>query len=276
MIILPAGELLAQGTLDRVGQRGEFRIGYREDARPLSYEEDGRPAGYSVDICRHIAAAVRERLGREDLRITFVPVTLDNRFDAIVDGDIDIECGSTTVTLGRQERVDFTLMTYLTGGSLLSMADSPVEVISDLNGKRVAVIGGTSTAAGLAAYLAENNIEAEVIGTSGSAAGMTELLMGDVDAYASDQIVMLGDALNAMEQDADIEFYFSTELFSYEPYALMVRRNDADFRLLANRVIAELLHSGEIGALHEIWIGNYGIAIPPMLDAMYQLQALPE
>jgi ABC-type amino acid transport substrate-binding protein len=274
--MLPAGELLAQGTLDRVGQRGEFRIGYREDARPLSYVENGRPAGYSVDICHHIAAAVRERLGREDLRITFVPVTLDSRFDAIVDGDIDIECGSTTVTLGRQERVDFTLMTYLTGGSLLSMADSPVENISDLNGKRVAVIGGTSTAAGLAAYLAENNIEAELMGTSSSATGMTELLAGGIDAYASDQIVMLGDALNAMEQDADVEFHFSSELFSYEPYALMVRRDDADFRLLANRAIAELLHSGEIGALHEIWIGSYGIEIPPMLEAMYQLQALPE
>jgi len=276
LLILPGTAALAQGTLERVAERGEFRIGYRTDARPLSFEEDGQPAGYSVAICRLIANAVRQKLERPDLRTTYVPVTLENRFDAVVNGDIDIECGSTTITLGRSERVDFTLMTYVTGGSLLSLASKPIEGGADLGRKRVAVIAGTSTEVGLDKYLSDNSIRAEVIRVASSDEGMSRLIDGGVDAYASDQIVLLGDALNAIERDDKLDFYFSPELFSYEPYALMVRRNDADFRLVANRAIAALFRSGEYAPLYETWIGSYGIAAPTLLIAIYDVQALPE
>lgn len=275
-VLLPGAPLMAQGTLERIADRGEFRIGYRADARPLSYEEDGRAAGYSVDICRRIADAVRERLNLPGMRVTYVPVTIGNRFDAVVNGEIDIECGSTTITLGRSERVDFTMMTYVTGGSLLSMTDEPVEGLGDLADKRVAVIRDTSTEAGLEQYLAENDVAAEVVPVSDSDQGMSQLIDGRVDAFASDQIVLVGDALNVMEEDESVDFYFSPELFSYEPYALMVRRNDADFRLVANRAIAELFRSGDIATLYETWIGSYGIAEPPLLLAMYDVQALSE
>jgi len=276
MMLLPAGALMAQGTLERVAERGEFRIGYRTDARPLSFEEGGRPAGYSVDICRRIAAAVGERLNQPEMRVTYVPVTLASRFDAVVNGEIDIECGSTTITLGRSERVDFTLMTYVTGGSLLSLADDPVERTEDLAGKRVAVIGDTSTDAGLQRYLAESRIDAEVVRVAGSEEGMAALTDGRVDAYASDQIVLVGDALNAMEADPALDFYFSPDLFSYEPYALMVRRNDAEFRLVANRAIAEMFRDGGYARLYERSIGQYGIEAPPLLLAIYEVQALPD
>lgn len=276
LLLVPAASLMAQGTLERIAERGEFRIGYRTDARPLSYEEDGQPAGYSVDICRRIANAVREHLDLRDMRVSYVPVTLSNRFDAVVEGDIDIECGSTTITLGRSARVDFTLMTYLTGGSLLSMADEPVEALQDLAGRRVAVIRETSTVAGLQQFLSENEIDADVVLVPSSQEGMSLLIEGRVDAFASDQIVLVGDALNVMEEDEAVDFHFSSELFSYEPYALMVRRDDADFRLVANRAIAELFRSGDIGPLYETWIGSYGIAEPPLLLAMYEVQALSE
>jgi ABC-type amino acid transport substrate-binding protein len=105
---------------------------------------------------------------------------------------------------------------------------------------------------------------------------MAELLEGNVAAYASDQIVLLGDALHAMDSDPDLSFSFSDELFSYEPYALTVRRNDADFRLVANRAIAQLFRSGEYAVLYETWIGSNGIAPPSLLVAMYQLHSLSE
>lgn len=276
LVLAPAAPLLAQGTLERVAQRGEFRIGYRTDARPLSFEEDGRPAGYSVDICRRIAEAVSEHLSLPDMRVSYVPITLANRFDAVVNGEIDIECGSTTITLGRLARVDFTLMTFVTGGSLLSMADDPVETIDALARKRVAVIGGTSTESGLEAYLDENRINARVVRVASAEEGMSALVDGDVDAFASDQIVLVGDALNAMEADDNLEFYFSPELFSYEPYALMVRRNDADFRLVANRAIAGIFRNGQFGEYYETWIGSFGIEPSTLLLSMYQVQALSE
>ena len=275
-LLLPGASALAQGTLERITERGEFRIGYLTDARPLSFEENGQPAGYSVDICRRISVAVREHLDLPDMRVTWVPITLASRFDDIQDGDIDIECGSTTVTLGRQEEVDFTMMTFVTGGTLLSLQDSRVGAIADLTGKRVAVISGTTTETALRAHLSEKLIDARVVGVDNSEEGMAELLEGNVAAYASDQIVLLGDALHAMESDPELSFSFSDELFSYEPYALTVRRNDADFRLVANRAIAQLFRSGEYAVLYETWVGSNGIAPPSLLVAMYQLHSLSE
>jgi len=267
---------LAQGTLEAIRLRNEIRIGYLPDARPLSFEENGQAAGYSVDICRRIAVAVREHLDLPDMRITYVPVTLASRFDAITGGDIDIECGSSTITLDRQEEVDFTLMTFVTGGTLLSMAESRVGSMRDLEGKSVAVISGTTTEDAIRGYLSDKLIDARVVGVADSEEGIARLVDGRVAAYASDQIVLLGDALYAMDADPDLSFSFADELFSYEPYGLMVRRNDGDFRLVANRAIAQLFRSGEYAVLYENWIGSSGASPPSLLVAMYQLNALTE
>jgi len=267
---------MAQGTLERIVERGEFRIGYNPDSRPLSFVENGEPAGYSVDICRRIAIAVRSHLNRRDLKVTYVPVSLAERFDAIANGDIDIECGSTTMTLGRMERVDFTLMTFVTGATLLSRGDARVADIDDLAGGRVAVIADTTTETALRAQLSENRINARVVEVDDSADGLQQLMDGDVDAYASDQVVLIGDALKILDENPRANFSFADELFSYEPYALMIQRNDADFRLVANRAIAQILRSGQYAQLFQKWIGSVGIEPSPMLLAIYQAQALSE
>jgi ABC-type amino acid transport substrate-binding protein len=276
IVLVPGTSLFAQGTLQRIAERGEFRIGYRTDARPLSFEQNGQAAGYSVDICRRIAVGVREHLKLPDMRVTYVPVTSDNRFDAVVDGRVDIECGATTITLTRQERVDFTLMTFVTGGSILAMADKRVAGMSDLAGKRVAVIRGTTTADSLQAYLKEKLIDARVVSVADRDAGMAQLQNGEVDAFASDQIVLIGEAVKALERDRNVSFSFGDDLFSFEPYALMVRRNDADFRLVVNRAIAQIFRTGQQADLFQTWIGVSGVKPAPMLLSMYQVQSLPE
>jgi ABC-type amino acid transport substrate-binding protein len=274
--ILAGTSAMAQGTLDRIADAGEFRIGYNPDSRPLSFVEDGEPAGYSVDICRRVAAAVREHLNLPDMEVTWVPVSLAERFDAVADGDIDIECGSTTVTLGRMERVDFTLMTFVTGATLLSRGDSRVATMDDLAGGSVAVIPDTTNETALRAYLSDNLIDASVVEVADSAEGMQLLQNGDVDAYASDQVVLIGDAMKILDENPRASFSFADELFSYEPYALMIRRNDADFRLVANRAIAQILRNGQYAQLFQRWIGSVGIEPSPMLLAIYQAQALSE
>jgi ABC-type amino acid transport substrate-binding protein len=275
-IVLTPGVLMAQGTLERIAKRGEFRIGYDPDARPLSYVENGKPAGYSVDICQRIAVGVRELLKLPDMKVTYVPINLDNRFDAVVKGDIDIECGSTTITLGRQERVDFTLMTFVTGGTVLSNAKDRIAKMDDLKGKRVAVIRGTTTESALEAHLAEKLIDARVVKVADANEGMAKLQSGEVDAYASDQIVLMGDAIKVLAANKKANFSFADELFSYEPYGLMVRRNDADFRLVANRVIAQMFRSGQFAQVYQEWIGSNGAKPSTMLIAMYKVQALSE
>jgi len=274
--LLAGTSAMAQGTLERIAERGEFRIGYNPDSRPLSFVDNGEPAGYSVDICRRIALAVRNHLDRPDLKVTYVPVSLAERFDAVANGEIDIECGSTTMTLGRMERVDFTLMTFVTGATLLSRGDARVANIDDLAGGRVAVIADTTTQTALRAQLSENRIDARVVEVADSAAGLRQLMEGDVDAYASDQVVLIGDVLKILDENPRANFSFADELFSYEPYALMIRRNDADFRLVADRAIAQILRSGQYAQLFQKWIGSVGIEPSPMLLAIYQAQALSE
>jgi ABC-type amino acid transport substrate-binding protein len=276
LLVMPGASLLAQGTLERIADRGEFRIGYRTDARPLSFEENGEAAGYSVDFCRRIATAVRTHLGLSDMQVTFVALTTDNRIDAVVDGDVDIECGATTVTLGRQERVDFTLMTFVTGGTVLSMAANRVGTLTDLSGRRVAVIENTTSAAALQAHLSDNLIDAEVVLVADRDEGMTQLEDGDVDGFASDQIVLLGEAMEAVASGSNLSYSFADELFSFEPYAMMVQRNDADFRLVANRAIAQLYRGGQHAQLYQQWIGSAGIEPSGMLVGMYQIQSLSE
>jgi ABC-type amino acid transport substrate-binding protein len=274
--LLAGASAMAQGTLDRIADRGELRIGFRTDARPLSFLEDGAAAGYSVDICRIVAAGVRDHLKLPGMKVTFVPVSGEDRFDAVVKGDIDIECGATTITMQRQERVDFTLMTFVTGGTILSRAENRVGTMAELAGKRVAVMRGTSTASGLEAYLKENAIDARVVLVDDREAGMNRLRRGDVDALAGDQIVLLGDALEALERDDSASFSFSDELFSYEPYAFMVPRNDADFRLVVNRALAKMFRDGQQARIYQNWVGNNGVKPSPMLVAMFLVQGLSE
>jgi glutamate/aspartate transport system substrate-binding protein len=274
--LLSSASAMGQGTVDRIKQRGEIRIGYRTDARPLSFEENGQPAGYSVDLCKRVAAGIGGQLSLPAMKATYVPVSADNRFDALVKGDIDIECGATTVTLGRMERVDFTLMTFVTGGTFLSKADKRIGGAADLAGKRVAVPRGTSTATALEAFLKENSVNARVVMVDDRDAGMARLQRGDVDALAGDQIVLLGNALEALEADKNANFSFADELFSYEPYAFMVRRNDADFRLIVNRELAEIFRNGDQAQIYQNWVGSNGVKASPMLIAMYLVQGLSE
>lgn len=277
ILILPSSDLLARdskGTLDKIAKTGEFVIGYRTDASPLSYENaDGEPSGYSVDLCRRIAAGVKAHLGQDDIETKFIRVTSDERISAITSGKIDIECGSTTVTLARQEHVDFTLPTFVTGGSVLSLAENGINGMPDLSGKKIGVVKNTTTVEQLRNYLQQNLIDADVVIVADRKEGMNQLNHGDIDAFASDQIVLIGQIIEALFPK---RYSLMDETFSYEPYGFVVRRNDADFRLVANKAITQLYRSGQHIQIFNKWIGRIGIRPPPILVAMYQLNTLPE
>jgi ABC-type amino acid transport substrate-binding protein len=264
----------AESTLEKIARTGELVLGYRDDSNPLSFRRaNGEPAGYSVDFCRKVAEEVDAHFPDQDIEAKFVPTTSGKRIDAVINGTIDIECGSTTITLSRQERVDFSLPTFVTGGSVLSLAASGIRDIPDLDGKRVAVISGTTTAEQLDAHMDEHGIEAKIVTVADRNEGMNLLNGGEVEALASDQIVLIGQVLEARNPD---RYAIISEIFSYEPYGLVVRRNDADFRLVVNRAIARLYRTGEQGEIFYNWIGKLGISVPPVVAAMYQLNALPE
>ncbi len=262
-----------QGTLKKIKDTNTIAIGYREASRPFSFVgDDGKPVGYSIDLCLRIVAGVQQQLGLRDLPIKWVPVTPENRISFVVKGTIDIECGSTTNSLSRQEQVDFSHMIFVDGGSLLVKADSGIRGVSDLGGKRVAVIPGTTTEKALAASLQKRYVNAQVIKVKEHGDGLAALEKGEADAYASDEILLVGLALTAKDPT---KLKLGEHYFSYEPYGLMVRRGDADFRLAVNRVLSHLYRSEQIFEIFGKWFGSLGKP-GALLQAMYILNGLPE
>jgi ABC-type amino acid transport substrate-binding protein len=274
LLTLASSNLVAQeteGTLEKIARTGEFVIGYRADSSPLSYENaEGQPSGYSVDLCRRVAAGIKAHFGEQEIETKFLRIAPDERISAVVDGKIDIECGSTTITLSRQEQVDFSLPTFVTGGSVLSLASSGIQSMADLSGKKVGVAKDTTTLDQLRNHLEQNLIDAEVVVVANRNEGIRQLNRGDIDALASDQIVLIGQIIEAINPK---RYALVSEIFSYEPYGFAVRRNDADFRLVVNTALSQLYRSGQHAAIFQKWIGRIG---PPILAAMYQLNALPE
>ena len=143
-------------TLEQIKQTGKIRIGYRQSEPPMSFRDnDGNPVGYSIDLCDRIITAVKAKIDKSDITVDYVPINAQNRFTAVKDNKIDLLCGATTKTLSRSELVDFTQLTFVTGASLLTMRQAPMNSISDLKGKKVAVVKGTTTRDVLAQALEE-------------------------------------------------------------------------------------------------------------------------
>jgi ABC-type amino acid transport substrate-binding protein len=262
------------GTLDQIKQSGKIRIGYRVSEPPMSFlDQSGKPVGYSIDVCTRIVTEVKTKLGNANIAVEYVPVDSSTRFPMLTDNSIDILCGATTMTLSRREVVDFTQLTFVTGASLLSLKSAPVAGVAGLQGKKVAVVKDTTTIAALEGALKGALIEAEVVPVASAAEGFGALQSGQVNAFSSDQVVLIGLLLTSADRD---NFVISNELFSYEPFALAVRRNDADFRLVADRVLSHLYRTGDVGQIYEKWFGVIQGQMPSALQAMYRLNSTPE
>ncbi|MGH7387990.1 MAG: amino acid ABC transporter substrate-binding protein [Candidatus Rokuibacteriota bacterium] len=269
----PVAAQALQGTLKRIKDTATMRIGYREDSPPFSFRgPDRKPVGYSVDLCERIAQAVQHEVGLARLSVQWVPVTVETRADAVANGTVDIECGSTTTTLSRMEKVDFTHLIFIDGGGFMVSRASGIQFITDLGGKRVGVIPGTTTERALREELRKLGVNASIVPVSDHNKGFAALEAREVDAYASDRVILAGLLVQA---NAAAGFGVSDQHFSYEPYALMVRRNDSAFRLVANRTLARLYRSGDIGAIYNKWLGALGKPGAGLV-LMYRIFGLPE
>ena len=263
-----------QTTLERIAASGQMNLGVREDRPPMSFrDQTGNFTGYSIDLCAAIAEGVKSKLGRRDIAVNYVPVSAEARFDAIKSGQIDILCGATTKTLSRAEEVGFTQLTFATGASLISLEGSGIKGIRDLKGKRIAVSDGTTTIDVLRRVLATQSVNAEIVPVDSAEAGMVLLDNKQVAAFAADQVVLIG---LAMSRPSGKTYMISKELYSFEPFALAIRRGDPDFQLVADRVLAELNRTGRIGDIYDRWFGRFSKQPPEAVIAVYTLGATPE
>ena len=262
-----AGHAAAQqveGTLKRIKDTGTIKIGFRENSPPFSYLQPRQEARRLLD--RPLRGASHARPSRSsllaDLKIQYVPVTVETRVDAVVNGTVDIECGSTTTTLSRQEKVDFTSLTFLDGAGFLVARSSGIQGITDLAGKRIGVITGTTTERALRRSFQKAGITATLVNMPDHNRGFAAVQGGQADAYASDRVLLVGLLVQANAAD---KFALADQQFSFEPYAFMVRRNDSAFRLVANRTLARLYRSGDISPIFGRWFGMLGKPSPGLV-----------
>jgi len=273
MCALAAPVSAQTGTLEKIRKQGAITMGYLDGSAPFSFRDaNGQPQGYSVELCRAIASGIRAQLKLASLETRWVTLTIQNRLDAVKRGRVDIECSTTTWTLGRQADVDFSLITFVDGGSILTRVESEAGRLADFNGKRIAVITGTTTEKVLKENLARRAIDAEVVTVKARDEGLRLLDQRKVEGFASDRMVLIGVVLTSQTKGA---FKLLDEDFSVEPYALALPRGDHAYRLAVNRVLARLYRSGEIQKIYEQWLGRLG---PPsvLLSATYFIQSLSE
>ena len=266
--------LHAQGydTLKKIRDSKSVTVAYRTDALPFSFEKDKQPAGYTVELCKRVIANLEQQLKIQPLQVKWVAATSQNRMDLVKNKQADMECGSTTATFSRMEQVDFSSPVFLDTTGLLVRKASGAASFTALAGKRIAVVGGTSNEKALRTALQKASISANVIVVSTRDDGVNALQAGSVDAFASDKILLIGIAPKV--KDAT-KYEMLAEDFGFEPYAIVLPRGDASFRLAVNRALAQIYRSD---AIIEIFRGTFGadFSPSPALLVMYGLGSLPD
>lgn len=261
-------------ALEKIKNLGTVTIGYRESSVPFSFIDDkGQPEGYSIDLCLRIVDSLKETLNLPDLEVKYVPVTGQTRIPLIVNGTVDLECGSTTHTLTRAQQVDYLNTTFITGSAIAVRADSGIESIQDLQGKTVVTAAGSTNERIAAAINDEHDLNLTLITARDQSQGWLTLETDRADAFLSDDVLLYGFISRSRNPD---DFTVAGDLLSYDPYAIMVRRNDSAFRLAGNRALAELSRSGEIREIYSRWFDPIGVPLGPLLEASFELNALPE
>ncbi|GIT88105.1 amino acid ABC transporter substrate-binding protein [Roseobacter sp. OBYS 0001] len=261
------------GTLDKIAASGEIVIGHRESSVPFSYlDENQNPVGYSIDLCMKVVDAVAAELDQE-LSIKYVPVNPKTRIALMANGTIDLECGSTTNNLTRQQQVEYLPVTFVTGTKILTRKDSGINSVADLDGMAVALAQGTTNERAVMAAVEAAGLDVKILPVRDHAEGMLSLETDRVDAYATDHILLHG--LISKSKNPD-DFAVVGDFLSFDPYALMVRRDDSAFELVGKKALAEVFRTGEIVEIYSKWFDPLGVPADPLLQAAFILGALPE
>lgn len=268
-----AGELT--GTLKKINDTGTVTIGHRDASSPFSsLDSSKRPVGYAIDLCMKIVDEVRVILEKPDLGVKYAVVNAQTRIPLVVDGTIDLECGSTTNTLARQQQVDFSAVYFTTGTRLLTWRADTVREIENLTGKNLAVVGGSTNEKAVKALIENGQAKgAQLVVVKDYAEGIGAVEAKKADAFATDDIVLFG-LLAKSERKQDLEIV--GRYLTYDPYGIMLRRGDPDFRLAVNKALARVFRSGEIAKIYAKWFDPISVPMSPLLKAGFELQAIPD
>lgn len=248
---------VAAQTLKKVADSNTITVAHREASVPFSYLVDGQPVGFAVDLTAAIVDDVRKAVQRPALAVRSVPVTGANRIPLLVDGSIDLECGSTTNTAARGKDVSFAISHFYTGTRLLVRVDSGIRNYGDLAGKTAASVAGSTNEKVLRQTSDDRRLGVQVVLGKDYAEALALVERGDAVALALDDILLFGLRANAANPAA-LEVVGDT--LQIEPYGCMLRKGDPDFKSLVDGTISRLMASGEFARLYTKW---FMAPIPP-------------
>lgn len=267
----PAPAQPIDGRLKTVHETATLRIAYRTDSPPFAYLDGGRPTGYTIELCERVAKSIEAQLGIA-IAIKWVPVDTRTRFDTIINGIADMECGSTTVSLSRLKVVDFSSVVFAESTGVLVRSGRGIFSFDQMGGKSIGVITGSTNAQAVRDQLARRKLEATLVDFRDRAEGVAALARGDIDGFATDKLVLL-----ALAQAANMrDFNLLPEDLSFEPFAIMLPRGDWAFRLAVNTGLARVFRSGEVVELYTKYFSGLGRSASNWVGAVFVFGGLPE
>jgi ABC-type amino acid transport substrate-binding protein len=262
----------ANSRLKPITDTKTIRIAYRTDATPFAFvNANNEPAGYSLDLCQSVVKSMAQQVGVDDIKIQWVPVTVQTRFSVITGGQADMECGSSTVTLGRLKEVDFSNYIFVESTGVVVTKASDVRAFSDMAGKKIAVISGTTNEKAVNDQIKSRNLSLEVVAVKDRDEAIAALESGKVDGYASDKLLLLGTQSKHPE-----DLVMLPDDLSIEPYAIALPQGDWALRLAINTGLAQIYRSGQIDQIFKRWFSPIGLEPGILLRAAYTLGSLSD
>lgn len=268
----PPAQIPSDSRLKSIIDSKTIRIGYRADASPFAFTNSrGEPSGYSLELCQLVTKSIAQQFGLTDLKIEWVPVTVQTRFSAVSGGKADLECGSSSVTLGRMKEVDFSNYIFVETTGIVVPRASNIHAFADMGGKKIAVISGTTNERAVTQQNGLHHLNLTIVSVQNRDAGVAALQAGKVDGYASDKLLLLGAQIN--HADA---FVLLPDDLSIEPYAIALPRGDWALRLAVNTGLAQIYRSGEIVVIFKKWFEEIGLRPGTLLGTAYTLGGLSD
>jgi ABC-type amino acid transport substrate-binding protein len=257
--------------LQTITAKKSIRIAYRTDATPFAFANDKNEAtGYSIDICQLVTKSIAQQFALPDLQIEWVPVNVQTRFSAVSSGKADMECGSSTVTLGRMKEVDFSNIIFVESTGVVVARASNLKNFADMSGKKIAVISGTTNERAVRDASARDNIPISIVTVNNRDEGLVALEAGKVDGYASDKLLLVG---NQMKNAS--AYMMLPEDLSIESYAITLPRGDWALRLAVNTGLAQIYRNGQVVMVFKQWFDQVGLQPGVLMRAAVALGALP-
>jgi glutamate/aspartate transport system substrate-binding protein len=256
---LLCGQVLAQdGTLKKIKDSGSITIGHRDASLPFSYYDDKQqPVGYAMDLCHRVVDAVKKELKLPNLKTNYQLVTSANRIPLMANGTIDLECGSTTNNIARQEQVWFTHTHFVTANRWASKKSAKLKTLQDLKGKTIVSTAGTTNIKQITEINAAQNLGMNIISANGHPEAFQMVETGRAVAFVMDDILLAGLAAQSRNPK---DYEISSVALSVEPYGIMVRKDDKAFKAAVDKAMADIYKSGQINAIYSKWFQK---PVPP-------------